>query len=155
MATDQERIVTLLDQGFSAQAIAAILDTDFATINGLALGSGSLPSAGGGSGLVIGPWEEVDLGGPTLSGVVVIGSVAGPCEYEFEWVGQPNQSGGFFFSDVDTAQDFSFNNQSFGDWTPQFIERFMVPAGANVQVQPMFGAIDSFAAQRLRRRSLS
>jgi hypothetical protein len=112
-------------------------------------------AGGGGGGLVVGTWEEVDLGGATLSGVLVLGSVEGPCEYEFEWVGQPTQSGGFFFDDVDTGQEFSFNNQSFGDWTPLLVDRFIVPAGANVQVRPMFGAVDSFIAQRLRRRTLS
>lgn len=111
--------------------------------------------AGGGGGLVIGAWAEIDLGGPTLSDVLALGSVAGPCEYEFQWVGQPNQSGGFFFSDVDTSQEYAFNTQSFGDWTPLLIERFMVPAGASVQVQPMFSAAGSFIAQRLRRRTLS
>lgn len=111
--------------------------------------------AGGGSGLVLGDWAEVDLGGATLADVVIIGSVEGPSEYEFQWVGQPNQSGGFLFSDVDTDQEFSSNMQSFGDWTPLFIDRFTVPAGANVQVRPMFGAVDSFVAQRLRRRTLS
>lgn len=112
-------------------------------------------AGGGGGGLVVGDWAEVDLGGATLSGVVVIGSVEGPCEYEFQWVGQPNQSGGFFFSDVDSGQDFSANNQSFGDWTPLIVDRFVVPAGANVQVLPVFSAVDNFVAQRLRRRTLS
>lgn len=111
--------------------------------------------AGGGGGLVLGDWAEVDLGGGTLSGVHVIGSVEGPCEYEFVWVGQPNQSGGFYFLDVDTSQEYHLNTQSFGDWTPTLVERFMVPAGANVQVQPMFSAVDNFIAQRLRRRTLS
>jgi hypothetical protein len=110
--------------------------------------------AGGGGGLVVGAWEEVDLGGPTIADVLVIGSVEGPCEYEFQWIGQPNQSGGFFFTDVDTGQDFSANSQSFGDWTPMLVDRFMVPAGANVQVSPIFSAVD-FVAQRLRRRTLS
>jgi hypothetical protein len=111
---------------------------------------------GGGAGLVIGDWEEVDLGGITIGAdPIVIGSVEGPCEYEFQWVGQPNQSGGFFFTDVDTSQDFSANTQSFPDWTPLMIDRFAVPAGANVQVRALFGAIDTFTVQRLRRRTLS
>lgn len=114
-----------------------------------------LAGGGGGGGLVIGTWEEVDLGGSTLADVVVIGSVEGPCEYEFQWVGQPNVSGGFQFADADTDQEFSSNLQSFPDWTPLVIDRFIVPAGANVQVRPMFSAVDSFTAQRLRRRTLA
>jgi hypothetical protein len=155
--TDAQRISTLLHQGFSADAIAAILDTDLATVSAVQLSGGSLPSGGGGgAGLVLGAWEEVDLGGPTIGAdPLVIGSVEGPCEYEFQWVGQPNQSGGFQFSDVDTSEEYGFNMQSFPDWTPLLIERFMVPAGANVQVRAMFSAVDNFTAQRLRRRTLS
>jgi hypothetical protein len=113
-------------------------------------------AGGGGGGLVVGDWEEVDLGGITIGAdPVVLGALPGPCEYEFQWIGQPNQSGGFFFTDVDTSQDFSANTQSFPDWTPMMIDRFVVPAGANVQVRALFSAIDNFTVQRLRRRTLS
>lgn len=52
--TDHERIATLLRQGLSADAIAAILNTDLATVRDVQEGDGSLPSGGGGSNIVHG-----------------------------------------------------------------------------------------------------
>jgi hypothetical protein len=62
--TDKERIATLLRQGFSAIAIAAILNTDLATIDAVQVGDGELPDSGGGGGVEPGPWHAFAHTGP-------------------------------------------------------------------------------------------
>jgi hypothetical protein len=157
VATDAERISTLLRQGFSADAIAALLDTDLATVHDVQVGDGELPaSGGGGSGLVVGTWETREDLPSTLDGDGYdLAGVEGASELEFQWVGQPSASGGFSITDADTSEEYGFDMQSFGDWTPLMTIRCIVPPGADVHIQPMFGATDSFVSQRLRRRTLS
>lgn len=113
-----------------------------------------LATGGGGSGLNVGAWQDLDTGSaPFGDDALVLDSLDVPCEIEILFTPEPNSSGGFLIADADTAEGYV---QVTGNWldavTTQF-GRTILPAGAHPQVQPIFGG-NAYVIGSLRRRTL-
>src|SRR4051812_20287662 len=72
--SDQERISELRQAGVSRPAIAALVGASVEQVHAAARGEGSLPVAGGGGGVVVGPVNYLDvvMNDPTVLDPVVV-----------------------------------------------------------------------------------
>lgn len=113
--------------------------------------------AGGGGGLVIGPWEDIDatglLGGNSDPFLIA----ASPVPYEIEVALIPNVStnGGIAIVSDDDTQTFLVHVSSYGDPAPNVFERCLIPADTAIKILPAFGGDSvNWIVSGLHRRTL-
>jgi hypothetical protein len=153
--SDQQRVVTLL-QVLDREQIAALLDVTTADVHNVLHNGGSLPSSGGGSGLVVGDWEDLDTSTvpsfPATDPFPIPASPV-PTEIEFVYDPQPNQSGGWVIENTDTSVSYAFDVTNWGDVIHAVVVRTLIPANAPVQIRSVLGS-GGWVAQNVRRRTL-
>lgn len=115
-----------------------------------------LEASGGGGGLVVGDWEELDSSAvatfPATDPYPIPASPV-PTEIEFIYVPQPNESGGWVIENADTSVSYASEATSWADVTHSVVVRTLIPADAPVQIRSVLGS-GNWIAQNIRRRTL-